>query len=265
MLLVIANKLYSSWSLRPWLLMRALGIAFDEEVIAMRKPDTKARMLARGPAGKCPVLIDGDVTVWESLAIVEYLAEKFPQKGVWPADPKARAHARAASNEMHAGFQPLRAACPMNLSKRFAARDFGPDVAGSVARIEELWREARDRFGAVGAARSGASPDALAARSGASPDASAQAPFLYGSFTAADAMFAPVVTRLDTYQIPVAADTRSYMDAVLAHPAFLEWKQAALSEPCDWDIPEYEEGHVAAEIFQRRSDLGAQDIATPSR
>ena len=246
MLLVIANKLYSSWSLRPWLLMRALGIAFDEEVIAMRKPDTKARMLARGPAGKCPVLIDGDVTVWESLAIVEYLAEKFPQKGVWPADPKSRAHARAASNEMHAGFQPLRAACPMNLSKRFAARDFGPDVAGSVARIEELWREARDRFGA-------------------NPDASAQAPFLYGSFTAADAMFAPVVTRLDTYQIPVAADTRSYMDAVLAHPAFLEWKQAALSEPCDWDIPEYEEGHVAAEIFQRRSDLGAQDIATPSR
>ena len=242
MLLVIANKLYSSWSLRPWLLMRALGLPFEEEVIAMRKPDTKARMLARGPAGKCPVLIDDDITIWESLAIVEYLAEKFPDKGIWPADAKARAHARAASNEMHAGFQPLRAACPMNLSKRFAARDFGPDVAASVARIEALWREARDRFGAKSAA-----------------------PFLYGAFSAADAMFAPVVTRLDTYQIPVAADMRSYMDAVLAHPAFLEWKQAALAEPRDWDIPEYDEGHTAVEVFERRSDLGAEDIATPSR
>lgn len=140
MLLVIANKLYSSWSLRPWILMRELGIPFDEEVIPLRRADTKARILARSGAGKCPVLIDDDVTVWESLAIAEYLAEKFPDKGVWPADVKARAHARAASNEMHAGFQPLRAACPMNLGKRFAPRDFGPDVAASVARLEVLWR-----------------------------------------------------------------------------------------------------------------------------
>jgi glutathione S-transferase len=228
MLLVIANKLYSSWSLRPWILMRELGIPFDEEVIPLRRADTKARILARSGAGKCPVLIDGDVTVWESLAIAEYLAEKFASNGVWPADEKARAHARAASNEMHAGFQPLRAACPMNLGKRFASRDFGPDVAASVARLEDLWREARTRFGSK-----------------------AGGPFLYGPFMAADAMFAPVVTRLDTYQIAVAADTRAYMNAILATAAFHDWKAGALAEPRDWDIPEYEEGHTAVEVFKR--------------
>ena len=228
MLLVIANKLYSSWSLRPWILMRELGIAFDEEVIPLRRPDTKARILARSGAGKCPVLIDGDVTVWESLAIAEYLAEKFPAKGVWPSDVRARAHARAASNEMHAGFQPLRAACPMNLGKRFAPRDFGPDVAASVSRLEELWREARTRFGVkVGG------------------------PFLYGAFSAADAMFAPVVTRLDTYQIAVAADTRAYMDAIFATAGFRDWKTGALAEPRDWDIAEYEDGHTAVEVHPR--------------
>ncbi len=228
MRLVIANKLYSSWSLRPWILMRELGIPFDEEVIAMRKPDTKSRMLARGPAGKCPVLIDGDATIWESLAIIEYLAEKFPGKGVWPGDPMARAHARCAANEMHAGFQPLRAACPMNLGKRFSPRDLGPEVAGSVLRIEELWRDARRRFGMP---------------TGGS--------FLYGAFCAADAMFAPVVTRLDTYQIPVARDTRDYMNAVLATSGFAAWRTAALGEPRDWDIPEYEDGHTVAESFRR--------------
>ena len=228
MLLVIANKLYSSWSLRPWMLMRELAIPFDEEVIPLRRPDTRARILARSGAGKCPVLIDGDVTVWESLAIAEYLADKFPDKCVWPADAKARAHARAASNEMHAGFQPLRAACPMNLAKRFAPRDFGPDVAVSVARLEDLWRDARARFGSR-----------------------AHGPFLYGAFTAADAMFAPVVTRLDTYQIAVAADTRAYMDAVLGTPSFLAWKAGALAEPREWDIGEYEDGHTSVEAFKR--------------
>ena len=228
MRLIIANKLYSSWSLRPWILMRALAIPFEEEVIAMDKPDTQARMLARGPAGKCPVLIDGDITVWESLAIVEYLAERFPNLGVWPPDRPARAHARAIANEMHAGFQPLRAACPMNLAKRYAKRDFGPDVAASVARIEQIWREARGRFGAGTAA-----------------------PFLYGTFGAADAMYAPVVTRLDTYQIDVATDTRAYMDAILHHPAFLAWRAAALAEPSAWDIARYEAGHTPVEAFDR--------------
>ncbi len=225
--LVVANKLYSSWSLRPWMLMRALAIPFTEETIPLRQPDSKARMLAKGPTGKCPVMIDGDVSVWESLAIIEYVAEKFPDKGVWPSDPKARAHARSASNEMHAGFQPLRQKCPMNLRARFASKDRGPEVVESLARVEALWRDARARFGEK-----------------------ASEPFLYGAFGAADAMFAPVVIRLDAYQLPVAADTRAYMDVVLAHPAFLAWRSDALGEPTEWNLPEYEDGETPVEVFK---------------
>lgn len=219
----IANKLYSSWSLRPWLLMTALGIPFKETVIAMYQDDTKARMLAVSPTAKMPCLVDGDVTVWESLAIIEYLAERFPGKGVWPKDVKARAHARAISNEMHAGFQGLRNACPMNLGKRFAQRsDLGPDVAANVARLGQVWLEAKTRFGGSGR-------------------------FLYGDFSAADAMFAPVVTRLDTYQIPVDPRVRAYMDAILSHPAFIAWREAAMAEP--WTVPHYEEGWAAVQVF----------------
>jgi glutathione S-transferase len=228
MRLVIGNKLYSSWSLRPWLLMRALGLPFEEQVIPLYKADSKARILEASPSGKVPCLIDGGTTVWESLAIMEYLAERFPDKGVWPADPGARAHARAIASEMHAGFQPLRVACPMNLGKRFAPRDFGPDGSANVARIEDIWREARGRFGNDG-----------------------MGPFLYGPFTAADAMYAPVVTRLDTYQMQVAADTRTYMDAILRHPGFVQWRAEALAEPDSWDLPHYEEGHVTAEDYRR--------------
>lgn len=222
--LTIANKLYSSWSARPWLVMRAFDIPFEETVIPMYQPDSKARMLAVSPTGKMPCLTDGDVKVWESLAIIEYLAEKFPDRPVWPSDPKARAHARAAASEMHAGFQALRSACPMNLGKRFAKRDRGPEVVADVARLAALWKEARSTF-AEGK------------------------PFLYGDFCAADAMFAPVVTRLDTYQIEVDADTRAYMDAVLSHPAFVAWREAALQEP--WQIAHYEEGETPVEVFHR--------------
>lgn len=228
--LVVANKTHSSWSLRPWILMRALDIPFTDETIPMFQPDSKSRMLAKGPAGKCPVLIDGDVTVWESLAIIEYLAEKFPGKGIWPADRKARAYARSISNEMHAGFQALRQKCPMNLSKRFAVKDRGPEVAENVARVEAIWREARSLY--------------------ADP---AAGPFLFGAFSGADAMYAPVVTRLDTYQLPVAAETRRYMDAVLGSPAFVAWRSDALGEPAAWDVTaRYEEGETPVEIFARR-------------
>jgi len=220
--LYIANKLYSSWSLRPWLLMAALGIPFEETVIAMYFPDSKARMLDVSPTGKMPCLVNGDVKIWESLAIMEYLAEAFPGKGVWPADPAARAHARATASEMHAGFQALRGACPMNLGKRFAPRELSSDVADNVRRLEGMWSDARRRFGAGG-------------------------DFLYGSFCAADAMYAPVVTRLDTYQIRVAPQTRAYMDAVLNHPAFVKWRTQALAEP--WSLPHYEEGWTAVETF----------------
>ena len=226
MKLIIANKLYSSWSLRPWILMQALGIPFEEMVIPMYFPDSKARMLDVSPTGKMPCLVDGDVTIWESLAIMEYLHERFPEKGVWPGDAKARAHARAAANEMHAGFQALRNACPMNLGKRVAPREFGSDVADNVRRLEGLWSHARVRFGVDG-------------------------PFLYGRFGAADAMYAPVVTRLDTYQIPVTSETRRYMDAVLTHPAFVAWRTAALQEP--WTIAHYEDGHEVAEVFHKPS------------
>lgn len=220
--LYVANKLYSSWSLRPWLLMTALDIPFEETVIPMYFPDSKARMLDVSPTGKMPCLFDGDVRIWESLAIMEYLHERFPGKGVWPTDVTARAHARAAANEMHAGFQALRNDCPMNLGKRFAARDLGSDVADNVRRLEGLWSEARVRFGAGG-------------------------PYLYGAFSATDAMFAPVVTRLDTYKIPVSSETRRYMDAVLAHPAFVKWRTEALAEP--WTIDHYEDGWTAVETF----------------
>lgn len=222
--LTIANKLYSSWSLRPWLVLKAFGIPFEETVIPMYQPDSKARMAAVSPTGKVPLLTDGAVRVWESLAIIEYIAEKFPQTAIWPRDAEARAHARSAANEMHAGFQALRQACPMNLAKRFAKKDRGPEVTANLARLQTLWKETRTAFGGAG-------------------------PFLYGGFSAADAMFAPVVTRLDTYQVDVDADTRAYMDAVLSHPAFIAWREAALQEP--WHLPHYEEGETAVEIFHR--------------
>jgi glutathione S-transferase len=221
--LVIANKLYSSWSLRPWLVMRAFDIPFEETVIPLKRPETKDAIAKFSPTGKVPVLIDGDVRVWESLAIVEYLAEKFPDHAIWPKDVNARAHARAVSNEMHGGFLALRQACPMNLSKRFQTPAMSDDLKSNIARIEQIWSAARAEFAGSG-------------------------PFLYGGFSAADAMFAPVVTRLDTYQIQVAADTRAYMDTVLVHPAFLEWKRAALTEP--WTIADYETGHTATETFR---------------
>ena len=215
--LALGNKLYSSWSLRAYILLKAFDIPFQETVIAMYKDDTKQRMLSFGPTGKVPVLTDGDITVWESLAILETVADKFPDIAIWPKDPIARAHARSAASEMHAGFTGLRGACPMNLTARFAAKDRGSEVMEDVNRLDELWGEARSRFGEAG-------------------------PFLYGEFCATDAMFAPVVTRLDTYQIPVSADMRAYMNAVLEHPAFLSWKGEAFEEP--WFLPHYEEGEV---------------------
>ena len=223
--LYVANKLYSSWSLRPWLLMTALGIPFEETVIPMYFPDSKARMLDVSPTGKMPCLVDGDVKVWESLAIMEHLAERFPDKAVWPRDPAARAHARAISSEIHAGFQALRQACPMNLGKRFLPRDdLGSDVADNVRRLEGMWSDCRRRFKGSG-------------------------DFLLGAFCAADAMYAPVVTRLDTYQVPVATETRQYMNAVLAHPAFRRWLGEALAEP--WSIDHYEVGWTPAEVLHR--------------
>lgn len=226
--LVIANKLYSSWSMRPWLVMRAFDIPFTETVIPLKQPDTATRILAYSPTGKVPVLIDrsdevGDAVVWESLAIISYLADRFPEKPMWPKGRGALAHAKAISMEMHAGFQALRQTCPMNLGKRFAAPPMTDDLKANIHRLETMWRDSRKRFGG------------------------GRGPFLFGHYTAADAMFAPIVTRFDTYAIPVAADTRAYMTAVLAEPSFLEWKADAFREP--WRIPEYETGHAVIEVL----------------
>jgi glutathione S-transferase len=218
--LIIGNKLYSSWSLRPWLLMKALNLPFKETVIPLSQPDTRKNILQHSPSGKVPLLIDGPVRVWESLAIAEYLADKLPTAGVWPKDPAARAHARAACSEMHAGFQALRQSCPMNLARQFKPRNtWSPDVQDNVRRVEALWSEARTQFGRGG-------------------------PFLYGAFSAADAMFAPVVTRFDTYQHAVTPETQAYMTAILAHPAYRQWRDEALVEP--WFRGDDEVGHEIA-------------------
>jgi glutathione S-transferase len=192
--------------LRPWIAMKVAGIAFAEQVISLDAADFKARVTEFSGTGKVPVLIDGDVHVWESLAILEYLGEKFPQARLWPADPQARAHARAISAEMHAGFVPLRRHLPMNVWRPAKPRQLTPDVQANVARIDAMWTDCRKRFGAGGA-------------------------FLFGAFCAADAMYAPVVSRFHTYAVEVGPAARAYMDAILALPAWAEWHSAALQEP----------------------------------
>ncbi len=204
--LVIGNKNYSSWSFRPWLAMKVAGIAFEETVISLEAPDFKARVTALSGAGKVPVLLDGDIRVWESLAILEYLAEKFPAAGLWPQPSDARAYARAIACEMHAGFLPLRRHLPMNVWRPVKPRTLDDGAAADVARIDAIWSECRTRFGASG-------------------------PFLCGAFGAVDAMYAPVVWRLHTYAVEVSEAARNYMGAVMALPAWNEWRNAARREP----------------------------------
>jgi glutathione S-transferase len=166
--------------MRPWIAMTVAGIAFEEEVISLDDPDFKARVTAVSGTGKVPALADGDIHVWESLAILDYLAEKFPDAGLWPTAPAARAHARAVAAEMHAGFVPLRRHCPMNMWRPVIKRELTEEVVADVRRIEAIWTDCRTRFGQGG-------------------------PFLFGGFGAADAMYAPVVSRLHTYAVQCGA------------------------------------------------------------
>ena len=213
MKLVIGNKNYSSWSMRPWIGLKAAGIAFDEDVISLYVDGSREQILKHSPGGKVPVLIDGDLHVWESLAILEYVAEKFPKAGLWPSDPAARAHARAISAEMHAGFVPLRSECGMSFWRPPAKRTLSAEAQADIARVQEIWRGARAKYGAGG-------------------------PFLFGAFTAADAMYAPVVQRFVAYDIDVSAPARAYMQAMIALPSWQEWRGAALRET--WVIPKFE-------------------------
>jgi glutathione S-transferase len=211
--LVVANKAYSSWSLRPWILLAHFKIPFEEVVIAMDRPETRGAMLKYAPTGKCPSLHDGKIAVWESLAIMEYVAEQYPEKAIWPKGKAARAHARSLASEMHAGFQALRQECPTNFRRAPKAITLSADAKADVARIEAAWAGAREAFGKSG-------------------------PFLFGRFSAADAMFAPVVNRFHAYAIPVSPATRSYMDAVMALPAWKAWIADGEAEP--WRIEKYE-------------------------
>jgi glutathione S-transferase len=211
--LVIANKAYSSWSLRPWILLAHFKIPFVEIVIPMDQPDTRARMLKYAPTGKCPSLHDGAISVWESLAIVEYIAEKYPDKPIWPKAKAARAHARTLSSEMHAGFQALRQHCPTNFRRPVKKLALTPEVEADVARIEAAWAKARKTYGGAG-------------------------PFLFGRFSGADAMFAPVVNRLHVYDVKVKKTSRDYMDAVMALPAWKAWIADAEAET--WRMEKYE-------------------------
>jgi glutathione S-transferase len=211
--LVVGNKNYSSWSLRGWLAARLAGIAFEEQLVRLSEPDSRAQLLGHSPAAKVPILKHGARVVWDSLAIIEYLAEQRPQMGLWPAAADARAHARSIAAEMHASFAPLRQHMPMNLRKRLEGRGQASGVAADIARIGAIWQDCRARFGAGG-------------------------PFLFGELSAADAMYAPVATRFRTYGVVLEPVAQAYADAVLAWPALLEWQAAALKEP--WIIPEDE-------------------------
>ena len=204
--LVIGNKNYSSWSMRPWLALRANDIPFEEVFVSLYTGATdKQRLLDFSRSGKVPILVDGDVTIWDSLAIIEYVAERFPETRLWPEHPAHRAHARSVSAEMHSGFAALRNECGMNLHRPVRAIELSADARANITRIQDIWRECGERYGQSG-------------------------PFLFGAFGAADAMFAPVVHRFRTYAIAVTEETQRYMDTMIALPAFAEWTKAGLAE-----------------------------------
>ena len=218
MKLIIGNKAYSSWSMRGWLAVRQSGLAFEETVVPLYQPSWETRRMQADlapSAGKVPMLWDGDIAVWESLAIIDHLAERAGVHLFWPRDAVARGHARAICAEMHAGYAALRRAHSTNYRRTFEPAPLSEAVAGDLARIEALWARAR----------------ALRADDG---------PFLYGAFGAADIMFAPVVSRVLTYGLPVSAESAAYCAAVREHPFVAQWYAEAADEP--WTIEQFEQG-----------------------
>jgi glutathione S-transferase len=212
--LVIGNKNYSSWSLRPWLALKAAGQSFEEKLIVLRRPETKAEILLQSAAGKLPVLKlnglkAGDLTIWESLAICEYIAETWPEAGLLPEDARARAVARSVMSEMHAGFAALRRELPMDICKLspLAQKGVTPgdEAKLDIARVQQIWQDCRGRFGKGGE-------------------------FLFGRFGIADAMYAPVATRFRSYGVALDPVSEAYVNAIYAWPAMQEWCAAAAKE-----------------------------------
>ncbi|MBW8897207.1 MAG: glutathione S-transferase family protein [Massilia sp.] len=202
--LVIGNKNYSSWSMRPWVALVAAGIPFTEVRVLLDQPDTAANIANYSAAGRVPVLLAGEMTIWDSLAICEYVAEQFPDKHMWPQDVAARATARSVVAEMHSGFVDLRSAMSMNIKARLPGRGRTPGTQADIGRICEIWEECLSRFGHHN--------------------------FLFGDFSIADAFFAPVVARFQTYGVALAPALQAYCERVLAHPAVARWIAEAMSE-----------------------------------
>ena len=212
-LLIIGNKNYSSWSLRPYMALHQSGIEFDEKLIQFGEPQFSKTVRRYSKGGLVPILVHNGITIWDSLAILEYVAESWPTKQLWPKNAEARAFARSMCAEMHSGFSALRNACPMNLRRLPKSVDMSDAILKDLARIEGLWKEARKAFRSKG-------------------------DFLFGKFSNADAMFTPIASRLETYNIPIGKNAKSYMTAILDTAAFKAWKTAAFQEP--WIYPEDE-------------------------
>jgi glutathione S-transferase len=213
--LIIGNKNYSSWSLRPYLALAMAGISFEEKMIRFGEPRFTREVRKISKTGQVPILLHNGGMINDTIAIIEYAAETWPDTGIWPKNKAARARARSVSAEMHAGFRGIRSACPMNLRREYKLPPGGVTavILKDVVRLEQLWAECRKHFGKGG-------------------------PFLFGKFSAADAMFTPVASRLETFAIPVKKDTRAYMNAVLNTHAFLQWKEDSKVEK--WIVMEDE-------------------------
>ena len=200
----VGNKRYSSWSLRPYLALAHSGLSFDTQVILLDRPTTKAEIAAISPAGRVPILVHDGLAIWDSMAICEYLHELAPSAGLWPADRAQRARARSISAEMHSGFAALRSNMPMDLCLDKTGQGHTPEALADARRVCDIWRDALGKSGG---------------------------PFLFGSFTIADAMYAPVTTRFTTYGVELDATCRGYVDAIAALPAMQAWRRDAASEP----------------------------------
>jgi glutathione S-transferase len=210
--IVIGNKRYSSWSLRGWLVLERSGAPFEERVIPLDRPDTAAKLRATSPAARVPVLVDGDLLIWDSMAIAEYLAERFPEAALWPSEPRARARARSLAAEMHSGFTALRAELPMDLGRHGEPKPISDETRQDIARILEIWRDTRAEFGAGG-------------------------DYLFGDFSIADAYFAPVATRFISYAVGLENQAADYCRTLWEDAAMRRWRQAAAEEP--WVIEDH--------------------------